>query len=200
MTLYDIKPQFQALLRPMVKRMAMMGITANQITLAATMGSIMLGIFLAIYADTASLFLLIPFWMFVRMALNAIDGMLARECDQQSKLGAYLNEVCDVISDVALFLPFALIAPFTFLSVSFVAFLAILTEFVGILGVTVGASRRYDGPMGKSDRAFVFGSLGLWVGAVGMLPFWMSWLMPVLSVLLAITIFNRVKHGLTESN
>ena len=28
----------------------------------------------------------------------------------------------------------------------------------------VGASRRYDGPMGKSDRAFVFGALGLWVG------------------------------------
>jgi CDP-diacylglycerol--glycerol-3-phosphate 3-phosphatidyltransferase len=31
---------------------------------------------------------LIPLWMFVRMAFNAIDGMLAREFGQASKLGA----------------------------------------------------------------------------------------------------------------
>jgi CDP-diacylglycerol--glycerol-3-phosphate 3-phosphatidyltransferase len=35
------------------------------------------------------------------MALNAIDGMLAREHDMQSPLGAMLNELGDVLSDVA---------------------------------------------------------------------------------------------------
>ena len=39
-------------------------------------------------------------------------------------------------------------------------------------GPTVGASRRYDGPLGKSDRAFVFGALGLWVALGGPLPAW----------------------------
>ncbi len=38
------------------------------------------------------------------MALNAIDGMLAREFNQQSTLGAILNEVGDIISDAALYL------------------------------------------------------------------------------------------------
>jgi len=200
MTLYDIKPQFQSLLRPMVKHMSAKGITANQVTLAAAIGSIILGVILAIYSDITALFFAIPVWMFVRMALNAIDGMLACEFGQQSKLGAYLNEVCDVVSDAALYIPFALIAPFDIYTVALVVFLATLSEFVGVLGLTVGASRRYDGPFGKSDRALVFAALGLWIGIAGTLPAWMCALMPVLSVLLAITIFNRVKRALNESN
>ena len=36
--------------------------------------------------------------LFLRMALNAIDGMLAREFNQKTNLGAYLNELTDVIS------------------------------------------------------------------------------------------------------
>ena len=200
MTLYDIKPRFQALLRPMVRRMSTAGITANQVTLAAAVGSTILGGVLATYADITMLFLVVPVWMCVRMALNAIDGMLAREFGQKSNLGAYLNEVCDVVSDAALYMPFALIVPFTFFDVALVVFLATISEFVGVLGLTVGATRRYDGPMGKSDRAFVFGALGLWVGIAGGLPVWLSWLMPVLSALLVVTIFNRMNRALAESN
>ncbi len=200
MTLYDIKPRFQVLLRPLVQRIAAMGITANQVTLAAAVGSMVLGVVLAVYTDSTALFLAIPLWMFVRMALNAVDGMLAREFGQKSKLGAYLNEVCDVVSDAALYMPFALIAPFTFFGVALVVFLATLSEFVGVLGLAVGASRRYDGPLGKSDRALVFAALGLWVGLAGTLPQWLSWLMPLLAALLLITIYNRVKRALAESD
>ena len=46
------------------------------------------------------------------MAFNAIDGMLAREFGQKSRLGAYLNELTDVVSDAALYLPFAWLPPF----------------------------------------------------------------------------------------
>ena len=93
------------------------------------------------------------------MALNAIDGMLAREFGQKSRLGAYLNELGDVVSDAALYAPFALVAPFAPLGVGTVIVLAAMQELAGVLGPPVGASRRYDGPMGKSDRAFVFGAL-----------------------------------------
>ena len=37
--------------------------------------------------------LLVGPWLFVRMALNAIDGMLAREHGQKSALGGILNEL-----------------------------------------------------------------------------------------------------------
>lgn len=198
MTLYDIKPRFQALLRPLVAKLAALGVTANQVTLTAALISVMLGTVLLWFPRNYYLFLLLPLWMFLRMALNAIDGMLAREFNQQSKLGAYLNELCDVIADAALYIPFAIIRPFSTFMVVLVIFLATLSEFAGVLGLTVGASRRYDGPLGKSDRAFIFGALGLWFGVMGTLPRWLYWLMPVLAVLLAITIINRVQRALAE--
>ena len=52
------------------------------------------------------------------MALNAIDGMLAREFNQKSRLGGYLNEITDVVSDAALYLPFAFVAPFNGIQIS----------------------------------------------------------------------------------
>ena len=64
------------------------------------------------FAQIAWLFWLLPIWLFLRMALNAIDGMLAREFQQQSALGGYLNEITDVVADAALYLPFAFVAPF----------------------------------------------------------------------------------------
>src|SRR5512145_777293 len=114
MTLYDLKPAFQALLRPMARRIFERGGTANMVTLAAAAGSILLGLILAAVGPRwPAFFLLLPVWLVVRMALNAIDGLLAREFGQQSRLGAYLNEICDVVSDATLMLPFALVPPFS---------------------------------------------------------------------------------------
>lgn len=50
MTLYDIKPQFQALLRPTVKRLAAAGVTANQVTVGAAVGSLLIGMLLVSFA------------------------------------------------------------------------------------------------------------------------------------------------------
>ena len=63
---------------------------------------------------------------------------------------------------------------------------------------TVGASRRYDGPMGKSDRAFVFGALGLVVSLGWTMPSWTAGLMPVLALLIALTTVRRVRSALAE--
>jgi len=195
LTLYSLKPRFQALLRPLVRRLAQAGVTANQVTLAAAVGSLLVGAATAL--GPRPLFLLVPVWLFLRMALNAVDGMLAREFGQQSRLGAYLNELGDMVSDAALYLPFALVAPFDPAVVVVVVLLAVLSEAAGILGAMIGAARRYDGPMGKSDRALLFGALGLWAGLAA-LPAWLAWLMPLLALLLAICIVNRVRAGLRQ--
>ena len=198
-TLYDLKPRFQALLRPLVGRMAGNGITANQVTLGACSGSILVGLLVGWGSAHPVLFLLIPIWLFLRMALNAVDGMLAREFGQKSQLGAYLNEITDVVSDAALYAPFALMAPFGSLEVGLVILLAALSEMAGLQGLTLGASRRYDGPFGKSDRALAFGALGLWIGIGGLRPDWLHWVMPLMALLLAVTIVNRVRAGLAEA-
>ncbi|MBN9064206.1 MAG: CDP-alcohol phosphatidyltransferase [Rhizobiales bacterium 65-9] len=198
MTLYDLKPRFQALLRPLAALLARAGATANQVTLTAAALSVALGAALCAWPHRRALFLLLPAWLLARMALNAIDGMLAREFGQKSRLGGYLNELCDVVSDAALIAPFAFVAPFSAAWTAVVIGLAALSEYAGVMGPLVGASRRYDGPFGKSDRALVFGALGAWIGLGLPTPDGLSWLMPLAAALLAATVVNRVRRGLGE--
>jgi CDP-diacylglycerol---glycerol-3-phosphate 3-phosphatidyltransferase len=194
MTLYAVKPRFQDLLRPVVGRMAAAGVNANQVTVGAAVGSVVCGAIVGWFAAHPAIFALIPAWVFVRMALNAADGMLAREFGQESQLGFYLNEIADVVSDAALYAPFALVAPFGAFGIGLVIVLSLLTEFAGVLAAAAGTARRYDGPMGKSDRAVVIGALGLWIAIAGVLP--SSRLIPILVILLALTTANRINRAI----
>lgn len=186
------------MLRPTCVWLAAAGVTANQVTSAAAAISCVVGAIVA-WAAKPGLFLLLPLWLFLRMALNAIDGMLAREFGQKSRLGAYLNELGDVVADAALTWPFAMSAPFNAGSVFVVIFLAALSEYAGVMGPLAGAGRRYDGPLGKSDRALVFGALGAWIGIFGPPPAWAAWLMPALAIFLVVTTINRVRRGVAEA-
>jgi CDP-diacylglycerol--glycerol-3-phosphate 3-phosphatidyltransferase len=198
LSIYELKPRFQALLRPCVRLLFESGVTANQVTLAACGISVALGALLCWKAAEQQLFLLVPLWFFLRMAFNAIDGMLAREFGQASPLGAYLNELTDVVSDAALYAPFALLPGSSAWAVGSIIVLSIVSEMAGVLGATVGASRRYDGPMGKSDRAFVFGLMGLLVGSGVALEGALNWIWTAVALLVAVTIVNRIRHGLAE--
>ncbi|WP_373307753.1 CDP-alcohol phosphatidyltransferase family protein [Leeia speluncae] len=199
MSIYQLKPAFQSLLRPFVRQLAAIGVTANTVTLFAWLISVLLGTFLFFAKPAAHWFLLVPLWMLLRMALNAVDGMLAREFNQKSALGAYLNELTDVVADAALFLPFALISPFSVWSVGVVIWLAAVSEMTGALGPMIGAPRQYDGPMGKSDRAFIFGLLGLLIGLNIPLPQWVTWVLPACALLMVLNIVNRIRSGLRHS-
>ena len=198
MSIYDLKPKFQNLLRPLVIKLEQRGVTANQVTLTACAISVILGLILTALSGYHWLFILIPIWLFVRMALNAIDGMLAREFNQKSRLGGYLNEITDVLSDAALYLPFAFVHPFDALQIGLIIWLSALTEFCGVLGQVQGKTRRYDGPLGKSDRAFLFGVLGLVYVFVPVLPDFLYWLIWIAIILLIVTCVKRVKSGLAE--
>ncbi len=195
-SIYDLKPRFQGLLRPLTNALAGVGVTANQVTVAAMLLSIATGAAVALWPDRHGLLLLIPLVLFLRMALNAIDGMLAREHQMASRLGAVLNELGDVISDTALYLPLALVpgVPASWLVSAVV--LAVISEMTGVVAVQIGAERRYDGPMGKSDRAFVFGALCLLLGLGVSGGRWLEWLLIFITLLLAVTIVNRARRAL----
>lgn len=204
-SMYDFKPRFQALLRPCVRWLFTAGVTANQVTVFACLVSLLVGVGLTVgmahRPDEARMwFFLVPVWMLLRMGLNAIDGMLAREHGQQSVLGAYLNELTDVVSDTALYLPFAWVAPLQALAVAALTLVAALSEMAGLQGQSVGAGRRYEGPMGKSDRALVIGALGLAVSLTTSLPGWTSWLMPALVLLTCWTTVNRIRAGVRAAS
>ncbi|TCD22381.1 CDP-alcohol phosphatidyltransferase family protein [Pseudomonas sp. IC_126] len=199
LSIYQLKPRFQDLLRPLVQRLHALGITANQVTIAALVLSLLVAGAVALWVELAWLFALIPVWMLLRMALNAIDGMLAREFGQQSRLGAYLNELCDVVADSALYLPFALLPGVSAMAVVLVVLLALFSEYAGVLGPMVGASRRYDGPMGKSDRAFAFGVLAAGVACGWLSASWINGALLLIAALALYTLINRVRQGLNET-
>ncbi|MBY5926035.1 MULTISPECIES: CDP-alcohol phosphatidyltransferase family protein [unclassified Halomonas] len=203
-SVYDLKPRFQGLLRPLVRRLQSRGVSANQVTLAAALLSLLVAGAVALTAAepdaSRGWFLLIALWLPLRMAFNAVDGMLAREHHQQTRLGAYLNELCDVVSDAALFVPFALLPNAHPLPVLVALVMALIVEYAGVMGPLVGASRRYDGPMGKSDRALVIGLLALAI-ALGLTSPWVVatvfWLM---SALMLVSLRHRVRRGIAEAN
>jgi CDP-diacylglycerol--glycerol-3-phosphate 3-phosphatidyltransferase len=199
MSVYRLKSSFQELLRPSARILHAAGLTANQVTVFACITSLTLGLTLYLLPWSHGWFALLPIWLLIRMALNAIDGMLARDFNQRSTLGAYLNELTDVISDAALYLPFAKLAEFSPLWIGVLVLSAALSEMAGVMGQAVGGSRRYEGPMGKSDRAVLFGVLGLIVATLEPLPGWIGWAIPLAVALTALTVSNRVAAGIKES-
>lgn len=206
-SIYQLKPAFQNLLRPLVQQLYHKGVTANQVTVLAMLVSVALAAYLLLHENIAPylIWLFIPLWMLVRMGFNAIDGMLAREFNQQTMLGAYLNELCDVISDTVLygcFIAFGFIEPILLVAV---IFMAILSEYAGVMAPLIGQARRYDGPMGKSDRAFCFSLLALWIVLASKLNSIISeqilhsvanGLLGIMALLLMLTISNRVRHAI----
>ncbi|MXQ55756.1 CDP-alcohol phosphatidyltransferase family protein [Shimazuella sp. KC615] len=198
MSIYELKPKFQNLLRPLVQKLAKIGVTANQVTIFAMLLSIATGLIVFAFSSNPLILVIVPIVLFFRMALNAIDGMLAREHNMKSSLGNFLNELGDVISDTALYLPFAYLAGILEPLMLAVIFLAILSEMTGVMGVVIGASRRYDGPMGKSDRAFVFGVLAIILACGVSAGMWTSILLVVLILLMVLNIIFRITRALKE--
>jgi CDP-diacylglycerol--glycerol-3-phosphate 3-phosphatidyltransferase len=77
-SIYNIKPKFQQFLSPVLHLLHKSGVTANQITSASLILSLLIGIAFWFAADYPVLFLALPVGLFLRMALNALDGMMAR--------------------------------------------------------------------------------------------------------------------------
>ncbi len=198
MTIYDLKPAFTNLLRPACRWLAARGVTPNQLTIGATLLSVVAGAGIAALHDHARVLLAVPVVLLFRMGLNALDGMLAREHDMTTPLGGFLNELGDVVSDIALYLPFALLPGVSGELVLVTVLLAVLSEMAGVVAVQAGAERRYDGPMGKSDRAFFFGTLALALGSGLEAGLWVQTLLAFVSLLLIATIINRVASALKQ--
>ena len=192
-TIYDLKPKFQALLRPVCGALVRAGITANAVTGAALVLSMVHGAWLALLPTSRWPLLLLPVTLFIRMALNAIDGMMAREHGQASATGAVLNELSDVVADAALYLPFALIPGVDGQLVVVVVIAGIIGEMAGALGPMLGGIRQYNGPLGKSDRAFAFGLLAVLLG-LGLAPgIWTTIYLSALLLLGILTVLNRAR-------
>jgi CDP-diacylglycerol---glycerol-3-phosphate 3-phosphatidyltransferase len=195
-TIYQLKPASQNLLRPIVPWLAKSGVTPNQVTIFTTCLAFVCG---SLILWNNSMLILLPPLMLVRATLNVIDGMLAREHQMKSTLGAILNELADVIFDVAIYLPFGLLPGVSGYLVAILVVLSVISEMTGVLGLTVGGSRQFDGPMYKTDRGVIFSIIGI-LFLVGFFPNpWLDWVWIGLISLTILTIANRINSTLKET-
>ncbi len=196
-SIYQIKPAFQRWLRPACGLLHRGGISPNMITTATLLASAAMGLWLCTGSRVS--YLSLPVFLFLRMAADALDGMIARELNRCFPSGTLLNEVADVAADAVLYLPFALLPGVNpFLSVAAVV-LAMVSEQAGVAAVLIGVPRRFEGPMGKSDRAFAFGACGLACGLGLTSPVIWSVIFAVIIGLLLLTIFNRCRNAVKET-
>ncbi|WP_343564963.1 CDP-alcohol phosphatidyltransferase family protein [Sphingobacterium sp.] len=195
-SVYKLKPKFQQLLMPVLSFLNRKKVTANQITI----GSVVLSLVIAILfwnADRSSvLFLALPIGLLLRMALNALDGMMARLFNQMSKTGEVLNEVGDIVSDVLIFFPLLKFhSESLYLVVGFIV-LSVINEFCGLIGKVVANDRRYDGPMGKSDRALLLGIYGILSLLDISINAFSGYIFAVLCLLLVLSSITRLRKAL----
>lgn len=193
-TLYQAKPAFQALLRPVASRLAAAGLGADAVTLAALALSLGYGALLWASGSTA-LLLALPAVLLLRMALNALDGLLAREHGRPTPFGGRLNEVGDLAADLALYLPLAAILAPAWPVVLLVA-LGAVAETAGLAAQAQGGERRCDGPFGKADRALFFGLTALAEATLGLTPPLVLALFLAASAAALLTCLRRLRRGL----
>ena len=173
--------------------------TPNALTWAAILLSGGLGYAFVLGLSNRSWFFAVAGGLLLRMALNALDGMMARNFDMTSKGGAVLNELGDVASDALVMWPLALVPGVHVGWVAAILWLAAINEYAGVLGASISGKRCYDGPMGKSDRTLVWGVFCLLLGAgVSIEPYIEYGIYAVIIGLLWSTV-RRVRSTLTAT-
>lgn len=193
-SIYKLKKQFQNILMPFCKLLASLGISPNQITVFTVILNLFFAFFLYKFSNFKFIYLLIPVFFFIRMALNALDGMLANNFNMKTKIGIFFNEMADVISDTAVFYTFfKIIATPEYLSFIFI-FFSILSEYTGVVAFMVDGKRHYEGPMGKSDRVFFISILSLFI--YFNFVSYINYFIIIGIFLLIFTLYNRIKNTL----
>ncbi len=156
MTLYTIKPRFQATLRTVAVWLVQRGVSADQLTAWGLGFAALAGTVIAL-AGTTRWLLLVPPLLFARIACNALDGMVARGSGCARPWGTILNETGDRLADMLCFGGLILggLLPPT-VAVMLLP-LVLFVSYLGVIGQAAGGTRRYEGPLGKADRMFVLG-------------------------------------------
>jgi CDP-diacylglycerol--glycerol-3-phosphate 3-phosphatidyltransferase len=197
-SVYKIKPKFQKLLLPLLLLLRKIGVTPNHITVFSIIFSFFLGFLLLNASENNFLYLLVALGLLLRMALNALDGMMAKNYNLQSKSGEVLNEIGDIFSDVAIYFPLLYFESLRFEYVVIFIILSIINEFCGVLAKIISGERRYDGPMGKSDRALFIGLLCIFLFFTIEVYHFLNYVLILTIVLMMISSYLRLINAINK--
>jgi CDP-diacylglycerol---glycerol-3-phosphate 3-phosphatidyltransferase len=152
MGIYQVKPRFQQALGGIEAGLVRRRVHPDYLTIGALVLSIAGGVALWGSHWSRWLLLAIPVVAIGRTALNALDGLVARDTGLARPWGEVLNECCDRLADVALLtgVSFAIGSDARLGAVTIVVML--LCSYLSIVSKAAGGKRQYGGIMGKADR------------------------------------------------
>lgn len=150
--IYVLKPAFQRSLSGVERWLVARRVHPDWLTGLALVLSVGGGLALYAAPERPWLLALVPVVAVVRTALNALDGLVARDTDLARPWGEVLNELSDRLADVALIGGLALAAPASLLLGTAALVAMLLSSYLAILSKAAGGRRQYMGPMGKADR------------------------------------------------
>ncbi|MFT6985927.1 MAG: CDP-diacylglycerol--glycerol-3-phosphate 3-phosphatidyltransferase, partial [Psychromonas sp.] len=102
----------------------------------------------------------------------------------------------DVIADAGIYLPLALVSLVSpGLLIAFVI-IGVFTEMAGVVAQAINNDRRYDGPMGKSDRAFAMGLLAILLAFKLLSATWIMLYLIAATLLGLVTLYKRMSKGI----
>jgi CDP-diacylglycerol--glycerol-3-phosphate 3-phosphatidyltransferase len=198
--LYKQKGNFQKVIR----WMAGSWMTANMATAAGCLFILLISasLYLGLTADHLRfLLLLAPLFLVLRMAMNALDGMLSREQGTGSVAGEIWNEALDILGDTISYGALYFVPDGPRASLVVFILLAWAAEFFGVLGKGMpGGIRRHETVLGgKPDRA-------VWIGLLAVIlyfrPGFLAWAwayLSVASVFVGLTSLIRIRKTITAA-
>jgi len=193
-----LKTWLEKMLHPLARVLFDDGVRAIHVTLCAGLISVAVGVLVAAFAFHPWIFVLIPIWIIVRVLFNAVERVLINEFGQHSRPGTCAHELSLVVAETALFLPFSVIPKVSLLLVLSITLLAIFSEFAGLLGPLIKASRRSDGPMNSDLRLLCFAVFGAGIGSGYVLTAPINIALAIMTMLLVATIFIRIRRAVNE--
>src|SRR5205809_7854326 len=108
------------------------------------------------------LLIIAPFFCYLRLWFNMLDGQIAFAAGKASRRGEILNDLPDRISDIVIFVGVAHSGLMNPLIGYWAAILAVLTAYVGLFGQALGVQREFGGIMSKPWR-MVAVTIGAWL-------------------------------------
>jgi len=163
--IYALKPWFVTRLRSLEDILVARRVSPNALTFSAVATSALAGAVLVAGEGAPMLWLAILPLGIVRLALNALDGSVARRTNRATGLGTALNEIGDRACDLVLFAPLVALCP-PWLVVTALALMT-LTSTAGVIAQAVTGRRDTHGPMGKADRVLLLGLAALIAASTG---------------------------------
>jgi CDP-diacylglycerol--glycerol-3-phosphate 3-phosphatidyltransferase len=194
----DTKPLLERLFRPAARHLGRNGVRPNTLTLASVSASMLAGGLAYEFPIATWPLVVVLAAMLTRLALNHLDGILAREHGMKTRWGGLLNEIATPIEDGALYLPLAARPEMPAALIVGGVTLGVLVEIAGLSALAIGGARRFDGPMSKVMRGAFFAVLAMGT-VLGLEPArWAPVVLTLLLVLLAITAGNRLTRAVQE--